>query len=59
MKVDMDNQSLEQIRWQQTLEALESVAKGEIILAEEFGRWVKSWGFENELPKPFANRKTS
>jgi len=57
--MDIDNQSLEQIRWQQTLEALESVSKGEIILAEEVDRWVKSWGSKNELPKPFANRKTS
>jgi predicted transcriptional regulator len=59
MKVDIDNQSLEQIRWQQTLEALESVAKGEIILAEEVDRWLKSWGSKNELPKPFAHRKIS
>lgn len=51
----VDGQSLEQIPWQQTLEALDSVAKREIIPAENIEKWLKSWGSKNELSVPTTN----
>lgn len=38
--------------WQQTLDALESVAKGKVIAAKEVHEWLNSWGTDNELKAP-------
>lgn len=42
----------EQQRWQQTLQAMESVAQGRMVAGEAVHAWLKSWGTENELPPP-------
>jgi predicted transcriptional regulator len=38
--------------WQQTLDALESVAKGKVIAAKEVHEWLNSWRTGNELKAP-------
>jgi len=43
---------LEQLRWQETLEAMESVARGEVVSGDVVHAWLKSWGDSNELPPP-------
>ena len=44
---------LEQARWNQTLEAMESAAQGKVIDADEVHDWLESWGtdYEREAPK--------
>lgn len=48
----LERQELEQTRWQETLKAMESVAKGHVVSGETVHAWLRSWGTENELPPP-------
>ena len=48
----IDKQQLEQQRWQQTLDAMESVAQGKVVDASEVHRWLSSWGTDHELDAP-------
>jgi len=48
----MERQELEQQRWQETLEAMESVAQGKFVSGEAVHAWLKSWGSADELPPP-------
>lgn len=45
-------QQLEQERWQQTLEAMESAAQGKLVDANKVHDWLKSWGTESEQDVP-------
>ncbi len=45
-------QHLEQERWRQTLDAMESAANGKLVDASEVHNWLSSWGSENELETP-------
>ena len=45
-------QDLEQVRWQQTLEAMESVAAGRVISGDAVHAWMRSWGTEEETAPP-------
>lgn len=47
-------QEQEQTRWQETLEAIDSVARGRAIPGEAVHNWLRTWGTENESapPKP-------
>lgn len=45
--------------WQQTLDALESVAKGKVIAAKEVHEWLNSWGTDNELEAPKLKTSTN
>lgn len=45
-------QQLEQERWQQTLEAMESAAQGKLVDANKVHDWLKSWGTESERDAP-------
>jgi predicted transcriptional regulator len=47
-------QVLEQARWQETLLAMESVAKGKLVAEEAVLTWLASWGTAGELPPPKA-----
>ena len=47
-------QVLEQTRWQETLLAMESVAKGKLVEEEAVHTWLASWGTADELPPPKA-----
>lgn len=48
----IEKQQLEQARWQQTLEAMESAAQGKVVDATDVHNWLNSWGTENELDAP-------
>lgn len=45
-------QKLEQARWQQTLQAMDSVAAGNVVSGDAVHAWLNSWGSEVELPAP-------
>lgn len=45
-------QSLEDSRWQDTLEALESIKAGKSIEEEEVNAWLNSWGTNNRKTPP-------
>lgn len=52
----IDKQAMEQVRWQETLNAMESVARGEVVPAEAVHDWLRTWGSSNELPVPKPNK---
>ena len=43
---------LEEQRWIETLEAIDSVKSGQLIDEQKVNEWLKSWGEENELEPP-------
>ena len=45
-------QKLEQTRWNQTLEAMESAAQGKVMEADEVHTWLESWGTDHEQEAP-------
>lgn len=45
-------QSLEDSRWQDTLEALESIKAGKSIDEEDVNAWLNSWGNNNRKSPP-------
>jgi predicted transcriptional regulator len=42
--------------WRETLEAMEAVARGEVMDADEVHAWLRSWGDGEELPPPKTGR---
>jgi predicted transcriptional regulator len=48
----LERQQLEHTRWQETLEAMESVAGGKVVSGEAVHAWLRSWGSADELPPP-------
>lgn len=48
----VDRKSLEDLRWKQTLEAIEDVAAGRVVDGDAVHRWMRSWGTADELPMP-------
>lgn len=52
LKEFLKHQELEQSRWQETLTAMESVAKGAVVSGEAVHTWLQSWGTDDELPPP-------
>ncbi len=44
--------SLDNSRWQDTLEALNSLKAGESIREEEVHAWLNTWGTKNRQPPP-------
>jgi len=47
-------QSVNDLRWEETLEAIESVTRGELIDESEVNAWLNSWGTENLKQAPSA-----
>jgi predicted transcriptional regulator len=43
---------LEEQRWVETLEAIDSVKSGELIEEKEVNNWLESWGTDKELEPP-------
>lgn len=39
-------------RWQETVAAMQSVARGEVASGEAVRDWLQSWGRDDELPAP-------
>jgi len=52
----IEKQQLEQERWKQTLEAMESAAQGKLVDASEVHSWLNSWGSEKELDAPRSGK---
>ena len=50
------DEELEQARWKETLEAMESVARGKVVSGEAVHAWLRSWGSAEELPPPEVGR---
>jgi len=48
----IDRQELEQLRWQETLDAMESVANGQVISGDAVHTWLRSWGTKDEIVPP-------
>lgn len=47
-------QEQEQARWQETLQAMESVAQGKVASGAAVHAWLRSWGSTDELAPPKA-----
>ena len=45
-------QVMENLRWAETLQSLESVRERKLIPDEKVFAWMQSWGTDEELPKP-------
>ncbi len=52
LKEYIERQELEKQRWQETLQAMESVAQGRVVSGEAVHQWLSSWGTANELQPP-------
>jgi len=48
----IDNQTTEQARWLETVKAMESVARGEVVSGEAVHDWIRSWGSSHEISPP-------
>lgn len=49
LKEFVERQKLDQGRWQETLQAMESVAQGKLVAGDKVHEWLRSWGTANEL----------
>tara|TARA_B100000745_G_scaffold278643_1_gene209767 strand:- start:982 stop:1248 length:267 start_codon:yes stop_codon:yes gene_type:complete len=47
-------QSVEESRWEQTLEAIESVNRGESVAEDDVNAWLNSWGTDDVKATPKA-----
>ena len=47
-------QSMEELRWSDTIEALESVKAGRLVDSEVVSEWLKSWGSDSPDSPPEA-----
>lgn len=54
IKEFLARKSIDELRWKDTLEALDSVRSNNLIEEESVGKWLESWGTENELKPPKA-----
>lgn len=52
IKEYVQRQAMEESRWEDTLEALNSVKAGKSIDADEVASWLQSWGSNKELTPP-------
>jgi len=54
IKEFLERKSIEENRWRQTLEAIDSVKAGKLIDEQEVNTWLDSWGTDGELNPPKA-----
>ncbi len=54
IKEFVQRQSMEDERWEDTLEALNSIKSGKTVDGNEVTSWLESWGAEQELSPPKA-----
>lgn len=52
IKEFLQRQSMDDARWEDTLEALNSIKSGKTIDANEVAAWLDSWGSNEELSPP-------
>ena len=54
IKEYIQRRKLEDVRWQETWRAMESVATGSVVSGEAVHAWLKSWGHPKETTPPKA-----
>ncbi|WP_062064108.1 CopG family ribbon-helix-helix protein [Cellvibrio sp. OA-2007] len=52
LKEYIERQTQEKTRWQETLHAMDSVAKGQVVSGEAVQLWLESWGKDDEKSPP-------
>ncbi|MDF1692931.1 MAG: ribbon-helix-helix protein, CopG family [Zhongshania sp.] len=52
LKEFIAQQALAEQRWNETLPALDSMKAGKGVSSEKVFEWMKSWGTDDELPRP-------
>lgn len=52
LKEYIERQTQEKTRWQETLTAMDSVAKGQVVSSEAMHGWLETWGKDNEQSPP-------
>jgi len=52
IKEFVEKQSLESQRWQETLQALDSIQSGKAVEGDKVYAWLESWGTDDEQEKP-------
>lgn len=48
----IEHDSLQRARWQETLQALDSVSQGKVVSGEAVHAWLQSWGTDDEQSPP-------
>lgn len=48
----IERQELEQVRWNETLVAIASIAEGRLASGDSLRAWLRSWGSKDELAPP-------
>nr|CRH06276.1 conserved protein of unknown function [Candidatus Magnetococcus massalia] len=46
------SQALEKQRWQETMDALDSIKSGDLVDEEQVDNWLQSWGQDSEKQTP-------
>jgi len=54
IKEFLERKSVDEKRWQETLEAIDSVKSGKSINEKNVNEWLDSWGSEKELEPPVS-----
>jgi len=52
IKEFLARKSIEELHWDETLKAIDSVKTGDLIAEKEVNKWLESWGSEDELKPP-------
>ena len=52
IKEFLARKSLEDKKWNETLEALDSVKSNRIVAEQDVNEWLNSWGKDNEIKPP-------
>ena len=52
LKEFLDRRTLEEKRWEETLEAIDSVKLGRVFDEKEVNTWLSGWGMDSELVPP-------
>lgn len=52
IKEFVHRQSMEEMRWLDTVQALESLKAGRVVESEEVSDWLKSWGSDSPKSPP-------
>lgn len=52
IKEFLDRKVLDEKRWSETLDAIESVKANQLVEEKDVNLWLESWGEDNELKPP-------
>ncbi len=52
IKEFLARKSLEEKKWNETLEALDSVKSNRVVAEQDVNEWLDSWGKDNEIKPP-------